>query len=48
MRGSEIEGVAFGADVKFGEGHEEETAESCAKKGAVDGLKPAVGWGVDV
>lgn len=48
MGGCEIEGIAFGADVEFGEGHEEEAAERCAKEGAIDGLESAVGRSVDI
>jgi len=48
VRGGEVEGVAFGGDVEFGEGHEEEAAEGCAEEGAVDGLEAGVGGDVDV
>ena len=48
MGGGEVEGVAFGGDFEFGEGHEEEAAEGGAEEGAVDGLEAAIGRCVDV
>ena len=45
MSGGEVQGIAFCGDVEFWKGHEEEAAECCAEKGAVDGLEAAI-WGV--
>lgn len=36
------------ADVQVGEGHEKEGREGGSEEGAVDGLEPRVGWGVDI
>ena len=48
MCSCEIEWIAFGGDVEFGKGHEEEAAEGGSKKCTIDRLKPAVRGRIDV
>lgn len=48
MCSCEVQRIAFGGDVEFGEGHEEKATECGSKEGTVDGLKSAVWRRVDI
>ena len=44
----EVQWIAFGRDIEFGESHEEEAAKCSSKEGTVDRLKTTVRGSIDV